>query len=96
MQRNLISDFANEHTRDNNSVKGRAYQAVNNALNGVAGKVNTAHGFAGAFKAQAVTGNRVQRHLPAPVGDGTLADDPAINAFATKGLDGKTAGLAYA
>ena len=53
--------------------------------------------FARQFKTAALVGNRVQRHLPvADGGDGTLANDAAINAFNTKGLDGNQAALAYA
>ena len=92
-----MSVFVDEHEADNNSVKGRAYQAVNAALHDVFEKYADAHGlgFVGNFKKQAITDNRVQRHLPV-IGDGTLADDDAIRALATKGLTGKTAALAYA
>ena len=88
-----------EHEADNNSVKGRAYQAVNAALHNVFGKYAEAHGlgFVSNFKKQAITDNRVQRELPnADGGDGTLANDDAIRALATKGLNGKTVALAYA
>ena len=93
-----MSVFVDEHEAENNSVKGRAYQAVNTALLNVFEKYANAHGlgFVGNFKKQAITDNRIQRHLPAPIGDDTLANDAAIRAFATKGLTGKTAALAYA
>ena len=93
-----MSAFIDEHAADNDSVKGRAYRAVNAALHNVIEKYAAEHnlGFVSSFKAQALTDNRIQRHLPAPIGDGTLADDPAIRAFSTKGLNAKTAALAYA
>ena len=94
-----MSVFVDEHEADNNSVKGRAYQAVNAALHNVFEKYAEAHGlgFVGNFKKQAITDNRVQRKLPnADGGDGTLADDDAIRAFQAKIASGKTAALAYA
>ena len=95
-----MSVFVDEHEAEANSIKGRAYQAVNAALNDVFEKYAEAHGlgFVGNFKKQAITDNRVQRRLPVAGygGDGTLANDAAIRAFATKGLSGKTTALAYA
>ena len=70
--------------------QAKAYTAVN-AITGNAAQ--HAYGFLGAFKAQAITNNRIARH--SLVGQ-ALEHDAVINAFATKGLDGKTAGLAYA
>ena len=92
--------FVDAHEAEANSIKGRAYQAVNAALHNVFEKYANAHGlgFVGNFKNQAITDNKVQRHLPNATygGDDTLADDAAIRALATKGLNGKTAALAYA
>src|SRR6266511_2165129 len=93
-----MSVFVDEHEAEANSIKGRAYQAVNAALHNVFEKYANAHGlgFVGNFKAQAITDNRIQRHLPAPVGTGALADDDAIRALQAKIVSGKTAALAYA
>ena len=88
-----VSEFVDAHRAEANSIKGHAYQAVNTALNNVAQKVGTTHGFVGQFRAQAITNNRIARHS---VAGQALENDPAIQAFATKGIDGKTAGLAYA
>ena len=89
----MINDFFEAHQAEANSVKGRAYRAVNTVLNGLAQKFTQAHGFVAQFRAQAMTGNRVQRH--SVVGQ-ALEHDAAIQAFSTKGINGKTAALAYA
>jgi len=95
-----MSVFVDEHEAEANSIKGQAYQAVNAALHDVFERYAEAHGlgFVGNFKKQAITDNKVQRKLPNATygGDGTLANDAAIRALATKGLNGKTAALAYA
>ena len=89
----MINAYFEAHQAEANSVKGRAYQAVNAALNNLAQKFTQAHGFVAQFRAQAMTGNRVQRHS---VAGQPLENDPAVQAFSTKGIDGKTAALAYA
>ena len=92
-QKNKINAFFTAHELDNDSVRGRAWQAINAALNGMSDKFKDAHhNYVGVFKAQALTDNRIQRATTA----GTLPNDAAIRGYANKIADAKTAGLLYA